>query len=666
MGGSKWRTAAAALALFAVNAWITLRLFRIDYLHEMGSIEAAYIALARYIRGHFPDLNWFPLWYGGIPYPDTYPPLLHFVVAGVAAVGHLPTGLAYHAVTATIYALVPVALFWAARRLGAGQAAAFAASLLYSLISPSCLLVREVRADSGGWLGPRRLVALVRYGEGPHLAALLMIPLALGMLHLALEKRRPVYYVGAGLSLAAAVLTNWIGAFAMALAAAAYLLAGFGKEWLPQWLRAGGVGCYAYLVAMPWATPGTVATIRANAPLVGGRFESNAAQRIYAAGFVAAMLGLAWLMRRWKVAPAARFGVLFFYGTAVISLGAYWWHTQLLPQSQRYHLEMDLAFWLGAALVLGAPAARLPSRIRVGACCALAAACVPIAWHQRNMAREMEKPIEIRSTVEYEISHWFGEHKPGRRVFAPGTIGFWMNAFSDTPLLTGGFDNGMRNTLLQDVIYQIYAGDQQQVALAWLKAFGCDAVVGGGPGSREVYHPYAHPGKFEGWPELWREGDDVIYAVPRHSDSLAHAVRRGDLVASVPPAYDPQALQPYLAALDDPALPTARFEWHGTAEASITGNLRPEHLLSVQVTWDEGWNARVNGQPRHTWGDKLGQMVVVPLCDGPCTVELTYDGGTEMRVARLGSGLSLAGGALWIVISQVLLWRKRPGSAKTN
>ena len=44
----------------------------------MGSIEAAYIGLARYIANHLGELSWFPLWYGGIPYADTYPPLLHW------------------------------------------------------------------------------------------------------------------------------------------------------------------------------------------------------------------------------------------------------------------------------------------------------------------------------------------------------------------------------------------------------------------------------------------------------------------------------------------------------------------------------------------------------------------------------------------------------------
>ncbi|HTX39419.1 MAG TPA: hypothetical protein VME43_30585 [Bryobacteraceae bacterium] len=650
------RTAAGAAALFAINALLTLPLFFIPYTREMGSIEAAFIGLARYIGEHFGDLNWFPLWYGGIPFPDSYPPLLHFTVAAVAAIGRISPALAYHAVTALVYALAPVTLFWAAWRLGAGRVTAWLAGLGYSLLSPSCWLIRVVRADAGGWFAPRRLGTLVKYGEGPHLTALLFLPLAVGMVHVALEKRRPIYYVGASLAVAAVVLSNWIGAFALSLALSAYLLAGFGKQrWPVRWLSAAAIGVYAYALAMPWMTPSTIATIRANAPLVGGRFVANL---VMDAAFAAGLLLAAWGLARLHLPPAARFGLLFLYSTAFITLAAFYFHAAVLPQPERYHLEMDLAFWLAVAGVAAAIPLPAPMRPRA-AFAALLVAAVPLWLHQHRMAREMEKPIAIQSTVEYEISHWLASHPQGR-VFAPGSIGFWMNAFSDTPMLTGGFDNGERNNFLQDVIFQIYAGDKQQTALDWLNAFGCDAVVGGAKDSREVYHPYAHPEKFSGLPELWREGGDVLYQVPRARPGLAHVVRATDLPAVRPPGYDTQPLKPYLAALGDPTLPPAALVWRGQSAAAITADLRPEYLLSVQVTYDEGWHASVNGVPRRVWGDKLGQLVVEPRCAGPCTVDLTWD-SLEMRAARWVSRAAMALGLLWI-----LLWRKRSVSTTTN
>jgi hypothetical protein len=206
----------------------------------------------------------------------------------------------------------------------------------------------------------------------------------------------------------------------------------------------------------------------------------------------------------------------------------------------------------------------------------------------------------------------------------------------------------MRNTFLQDIIYQIYAGDKQETMVAWLKAFGVAAVVGGGPDSREFFHPYAHPEKFAGMTEIWRNGPDAVYSVPRRRNSLAHAMRAADLVAVRPPAYYAIPLDPYLAALDDPALPDADFEWRGSSAAVITGDLKPEHVLSVQITFDQGWHASVNGAPRRVWQDKLGQMAVEPLCNGPCRVDLAYDGGMQQQGARWLSAAGLLAGLISI------------------
>jgi hypothetical protein len=673
--------------LFAVNAFVTLRLFHSDYIAQMPSIEGAFIGLARYIRDHFPDLSWMPLWYGGIPFPDSYPPLLHTLVAAVSGLGRIDIGLAYHAVTAAMYSLGPVALYWAVRRMGADRLPAFLACLGYSLLSPSIWLGSELRHDIGGWFAPCRLDAMVRWGEGPHIASLTLLPLALGSLHIALQRQQPARYFAAALAMAAVVLSNWIGGFALALIAGAYILAGFSAAWLPLWARMAAMAVWAYALAAPFVTPSTIATIQANAPILAGGYKPN--HRLEAA-FIAGALLLAWALWKARVEPRARFAILLLYLTAAITLCAYWFKLSIIPQPERYHLEMDLAFWLAVALCRADPLVRAgppgpalrpaksassdpqeadegvargpggpPYTLLLLAALALA---VPIAIHQHRRAQEIEKPIAIQSTVEYQISHWLGAHMPGQRVFAPGTIGFWMQSFSDTPMLTGGFDNGMRNTFLQDVNYQIYAGDRQDTMLAWLKAFGVSAIIGGGPKSREFYHPYAHPEKFAGLPELWRDGPDVIYPVPRRRASLAHAMAARDLVAERPPAYYAKPLEPYLAALDDPSLPDADFKWRGTGAAVITGTFKPEHILSVQIAWDKGWSARVRGEARRVWQDKLGQMAVEPLCNGTCTVELAYDGGIEQQAARWLSALAFLAGLCTTGLRACRLLRKRANS----
>ncbi len=163
-----------------------------------------------------------------------------------------------------------------------------------------------------------------------------------------------------------------------------------------------------------------------------------------------------------------------------------------------------------------------------------------------------------------------------------------------------------------------------------------DAISVSGPHSQEPYKPFRNPKKFDGvLPEVWRGGkDDVIYRVPRRSTSLAHVVRPRDLPTRRPiHGLDIDPIRPYVAALDDPSLPAAEMIWLNEHAARISARMQKDQILSVQISYHPGWNATVNGERRRTYGDHLGQLVIEPACDGACTVDLTYDGGIEMRIA---------------------------------
>lgn len=638
---TSWRGFLFAAAIFAVNAFITLRLFGAGYIDQIQSIDAVFIGLARYIRDHHNDLRWFPLWYGGIPFPDSYPPLLHTLVASVSGLARIPAVNAYHFTVALAYSLGPVALYWTVRQLGAGEYSAAGAALLYSVVAPSCWIVNEVRHDGNGVWAPRRLFVLVEWGEGPHITSLLFLIVSIGLLHLAWKNRRPLLCVAAGLGMTATVLSNWIGAFALTIAVAAYLLSYADRRSRTRVFMTAGIAVFAYMVAMPWAMPSVVQTIRANAPLVGG-FETSPTQKIFVFLYPLGLLAVAWILHWRKVPPSRRFGILLFAGMAGIALPAYWFNLSLLPQPKRYHVEMDLAFWMAAALLI---------RWRPAVLAVVAVLVLPLIYHQHRIAHGMERPLRMEQSAEYRIANWLTVHMPGQRVFAPGNDGFWLNAFGDVPQLTGGFDNGTRNLFIPDVNYQIYAGDKTQVSLDWLRAFGCDAIAGDDPESKEYFHPLAHPGKLHGLQELWRDGPEVIYSTGRVRRSLAHVITAGDLLAARPPAYASDALRPFLAALDDPRLPEAQLAWRGQSAAQISSTLKPDQLVYVQITWDKGWQATVDGQARVTRADVLGQMVIEPHCTGPCVVDLTYTGGTEFQIARVASITALIAAFFWILLS---------------
>ncbi len=498
------KTLLAAAILFAINAYVVRELFTAEFIAQMGSIEGVYIGLARYIAANWRDLSWFPVWYGGIPFQNAYPPVFPVLVATATAGGASPA-VAYHAVAAAFYCLGPVALFWMARRFSGSLASSFAAGLLYSLFSPSTLLVQAIRQDAGGVFQPRRLQALIQYGEVPHLAALTLLPVAIVLLDLAVRKRCARHFVLAAVAAAAVVLTNWLGAFALAAAAAAYLLALWSRK---GWLLAACVALYAYVLAMPWIPPSTLAAIHANAEHGGGLYPGSA-RNLAGLGLLlcaAAMVGL-WF-ERMKTPLILRFAVLFSGIIGTIVLAAYWFGVAFVPQPQRFHFELEMGLVLAAVFAARPVVARLNNRAKGAVVCALLVFCVWQAPRYRAAADRMSRPIDIRSTTEYKAARWFEANMGGRRVFAPGSVSLWMLAFTDTPQLNGGFEQGITNPNIDGIIYQLYTGQgagarEDEIGELWLKAYGVHAVFVG----QDVYHAFRNRRKFSGrFRELWHDG----------------------------------------------------------------------------------------------------------------------------------------------------------------
>jgi hypothetical protein len=623
------------LALFLLNLCVVGQLLTIEYLDQMGSIEGTHITIARWARENWNDLTWFPLWYGGIPYQNTYPPLFHLIVAAVSALLGITPPHAYHAVTAVFYSLGPVTLYWLALRLCGSRAYSFAAGLFYSLISTSAFLIPAVRVDVGGLWGPRRLQALVQYGEGPHVAGMTLLPLVVLLLSLAFEKRRPVWWLAAAFGLASVPLTNWPAGMALAVAVTAWLLARHEGAWWQNWLKAIGIAACAYAIASPGIPPSTIRAIATNESYASAPLSPPALRMAVVLPVLLVLACALWVFRRFKIPEHLRFSLLFLLPTATLCLAFEWCRVLLVPQAGRYHLEMEMALALAVAFMArGLLRALTPPRRAALACLLLLLSVYPAVKCFKQAGR-LVRPIQIESTIEYRAAKWFDRHMQGKRVFVPGSVGFFLNAFTDTPQFAGGFDQGVvNNPLFAAAHYQILSGDnagvrEGEVAVLWLKSFGVDAVAVSGPRSREYYKPFRNPRKFDGiLPELWRDGDDVIYRVPRRCSSLAHVIRAADLAPRRPEGgLDVDPLRPYVAALENPAYPVAEMRWRNNHFATISARMEKSQILSVQISFHTGWRATVGGEPRRVYGDHLGQLVVEPGCEGPCTVEIHYKGG---------------------------------------
>ena len=104
-------------------------------------------------------------------------------------------------------------------------------------------------------------------------------------------------------------------------------------------------------------------------------------------------------------------------------------------------------------------------------------------------------------------------------------------------------------------------------------------------------------------------------------------------------------------------MPEARFTWTSAHTARIVTGLRVGQVVSWQEAFSAGWHARAGGKEIPILRDALGMMTIYPA-EGPCVIELVYDGGIEMRVAQWVSGLTAVGLLGWVVVGRHVILKK--------
>lgn len=614
-----------ALALFALNSFVCGQLYFTEWLDQRASIEGAYIGLAQYIQTHPGEYRWFPHWYNGIPFQNTYPPLLHFTVAWTSSLTGWSVALAYHRVCALFYALGPVTLFLFVWRLRASLQTAWLAGLLYSAAPFSIWFMASVHRDMGTWLGPRRLQALIGWGEGPNVTALALVPVAWLFVLEAMRRPRGWRIATAALACAAVALTNWLGCFAMA---AGVLLLCIAEKPAALW-RACLIAALAYAVASPWIPPSTIATVQRNAQILG---NYPMTWRNWIA--LAALLAVTLALRRWGFVP------LLALLMTVLPLADEYFKFALVPQAFRYHLVLEMAWSTLIATALAKLAKPHWTAVAVTLCAI--AACVA----HRDYSRILILPMKASEAWEFQAGRWVEEQRPQARTYTTGSVRLWWLAFSQNPQMDGGFFQGLTNRRLLDANWNIPRADPR-VAWLWLRLMGVRVVVAGTEKTLDQYNDWKNTESLRrSLTVLWDSDHDIIFEVPvpPNRRGLAFVVDRNDVPAA------PVNVERYVAAMDSPAHADAPWEWGSAHSARVKTKVREGETLSVLVSYHRGWHAAVAGRPQEIREDALGHMAIdVTGCAEGCTVELLYDGGIEMKIARWTQRLALLA-MLWIAL----------------
>jgi hypothetical protein len=507
------------------------------------------------------------------------------------------------------------------------------------------LFMLHIRADVYPHFA-QRLSVLVRYGEGPHMTAFAILPLALGLAWHGLRAGHTRWLAASAIASAAVVSNNFYGATSLALWFPILCWAVFTetRDW-KLWLRAAAIAALAYGLCALWLTPSFLRITSRNLAIVSQKGSLWSIQLALAVAVV--YLAATWFLARRGAKP----WTIFVLGVATFcslnTLGQYYINFRVAGEPERLIPELDLSLILLCGLALHALWTRFPGRVprAAVAAVALAAVLIPGSYYIKKPWRHLQRTSEYKHLLEYQIADWVATNRPNTRSQVTGTVRFWWNVWTNNAQIGGGSEQGITNIKVMDMFWRLVLGEDAKTDILWLKSFGVDNLVVNDKTSKLLLCDFEHPHKFIGaLPVLWEDGKgNWIYGVPRKHPGIARVVDSASYAKSRFPTWpdDIEALQQYVDTLENPATPAAQSAWLKSDTLEVTAETAQGQSLALQMAYDPYWRARENGQEYKVSEDVYGQ-VRIDLPPGTHKIELHFDTPLENQLGRAVSVLSLA------------------------
>lgn len=629
----------------AVAAAMIWPIFKTKYYDNWMTIDSTFIADGHYLSENLPHPGWQPLWYGGTRFDYVYPPAIRYGTAVIAKLTGVVAGKAYHIYTGFFYSL-GIAFIYFLVRIGSGSRLyGWAAALAAATVSPALIFMLHIRADVYPMFA-QRLSALVRYGEGPHMTAFAILPLALGLAWHGLRAGHTRWLAASAIASAAVVSNNFYGATSLALWFPILCWAVFTetRDW-KLWLRAAAIAALAYGLCALWLTPSFLRITSRNLAIVSQKGSLWSIQLALAVAVV--YLAATWFLARRGAKP----WTIFVLGVATFcslnTLGQYYINFRVAGEPERLIPELDLSLILLCGLALHALWTRFPGRVprAAVAAVALAAVLIPGSYYIKKPWRHLQRTSEYKHLLEYQIADWVATNRPNTRSQVTGTVRFWWNVWTNNAQIGGGSEQGITNIKVMDMFWRLVLGEDAKTDILWLKSFGVDNLVVNDKTSKLLLCDFEHPHKFIGaLPVLWEDGKgNWIYGVPRKHPGIARVVDSASYAKSRFPTWpdDIEALQQYVDTLENPATPAAQSAWLKSDTLEVTAETAQGQSLALQMAYDPYWRARENGQEYKVSEDVYGQ-VRIDLPPGTHKIELHFDTPLENQLGRAVSVLSLA------------------------
>lgn len=645
---SLWTWILDSSLVFCVAAYLVWPIFSLDYSDKWASIESTFISDARFLKDHWPHPLWHPLWYTGTRFDYIYPPALRYGTALPMVLNpKVSPAWSYHFYIGLLYCLGIAGVYVVARAGEASRKFAILAALLVATVSPSFLLIGEIRHDArASWSEPQRLGVLIRYGEGPHVSAVALLGFALAFSMFALKTGSSRAIAAAAVSAALVVSHNFYGATALAI----FFPLLMWSIWLTHqdkrvFVRTVVIGALAYGLCAFWLVPSYLTVTLDNM-----RFVSERGNRWSIWVALALLIFYLKLTEKWAKGRQERAYAVFLIGAFAFFflnvIGNYYLGFRVIGEPFRMVPELDLVLILAGVEVLRriweSSSFRMPKRVIVAVFIVLVFYSVRKyitgGWHifvpERN----------VQARLELQITDWIAKNMPDARSYTTGSVRFWFNAWHDLAQLGGGSEQGLLNPVVQPATWNLGVNDNGKYGLYWMQATGVDLAVVNDERSKEHYHDIQFPKKFIPLTKLvYDDGaGNLIYQVPRRYAGLARVVDVKQLDAMVPLPEEPNIdqLLKLVEILENGPDAPAQTKWVGTDELQVHGRVGNAQTMFVQVAFDPSWHAYAGGKEVPVRKSQLNFMRIdVP--EGTEDIVLRFSLPMENVIGRVLFGLAV-------------------------
>jgi hypothetical protein len=633
----------AAIFVFLLASVLIWPLYKIKYTTNWASIESTFIADGRFLKDHWPHPRWQPLWYCGTRFDYIYPPALRYGTAALSKYLPILPVRGYHIYTAFFYAIGIAAVFLFVLTASGSYPLAWLASIATAFVSPSFLFLSAIREDSV-YHWPQRLHALIRYGEGPHITALALLPLALAAAWVGVRRGHNVALALAAVFSALVVSNNFYGATALAMFFPV-LVWSLWVVYQDHWIlvRAAAIALLAYGLTAFWLVPSYLRVTLRNMQYVSDPGNRWSIWVGLAVAVTFAALSLRFARNRHQHA-----WIVFVLGSAIVFslnvLGHHYVGFLILGAPGRLVPELDFAL-----ILLGLEGLRRLWRLgrpfKAAAAALFAGSFVYSAPYLARPWDLVEWDPRPHERIEYRITEWMARNMPDTRAVTTGSVRFWYNTWFDLPQLGGGSEQGLLNQMVVPPQWQAMASNHPELDILWMQAMGTGAIIVHDERSQEIYKDFGNPRKYEGMlPAVYDSGEgDIIYRVPRRYPAFARVVDRERALAilALPVEANIENLRTYVEVVEHGPEVPVESSWLSTDEMHIRAQVESGQAVVAQVSYDPAWRAYTGGNSLAIQRDAVGFMLIeVP--PGTQDIRLIFELPAENAAGRAVTLASIA------------------------